>query len=413
MKLIISSAYYTFDASAKEITLLTPFDAMTTEQIYRIINLTTRAVIYDSERRTHPISMASGVITHTYDSGGMGDTDALQISLDDGTSGGGGGSTWFLVSGTPSSDIGTLDDVAVDQDTGEIWLKEDTSPVLSSTFYPTTGTDDGYWRPTEFNNGAYYGIFGYAGNSLNIFCRFRSLNLDNAAIIHSAYVEFVNYSSDGNHACNANIYLNDVDSAVAPTSIAEADAVALTSAVAWDAVPGWTSSNTHHDTPSIKSLVKAVVDRGGWASGNDMMVLVKDNGSDSNAIRKAILYEKGHSYPALHISWQNPSGVEAWVLKYSPLTTPWIEKTTTYTAITKDRILADTSGGAFTITLPSSASAGDVIRIADANGTFATGNLTVARNGLNIRGAAADVTLNTDWDDIELVYVDATVGWRY
>lgn len=86
MQLILSNSDYTFDASAKEITLLLPFDLLDEEQILRITNLETRAVIYDSERRTYPIAVAAGVITHTYDLAGMADADTLQILVDDGTS---------------------------------------------------------------------------------------------------------------------------------------------------------------------------------------------------------------------------------------------------------------------------------------------------------------------------------------
>lgn len=91
MQLVLSNSDYTFVASAKTITFAAPFNVLTTEQIYHIVNLSTGVVIYDADRRTHPISMAAGVITHTYDNTGMADADKLQISVDDGTSGGGGG----------------------------------------------------------------------------------------------------------------------------------------------------------------------------------------------------------------------------------------------------------------------------------------------------------------------------------
>jgi len=91
MQTIIPSSDYTFDASAKEITLAAPFNTLDEERILRITNLAKRAIMYDSERRTHPISMAGGVITCTYDSTGMDNTDPLQIIVDDGTSGGAGG----------------------------------------------------------------------------------------------------------------------------------------------------------------------------------------------------------------------------------------------------------------------------------------------------------------------------------
>jgi hypothetical protein len=72
---------------------------------------------------------------------------------------------------------------------------------------------------------------------------------------------------------------------------------------------------------------------------------------------------------------------------------------------------ADTTSAAFTITLPSSPSAGAVIGIADYANTFATNNLTVDRNGSPIGGVAANADLSTNGVSITFVYVDATQGW--
>ena len=72
---------------------------------------------------------------------------------------------------------------------------------------------------------------------------------------------------------------------------------------------------------------------------------------------------------------------------------------------------ADTTSAAFTITLPSSPSAGAVIGIADYANTFATNNLTVDRNGSNIGGVADNAVLLTDGVSVTFVYVDATQGW--
>lgn len=94
-------------------------------------------------------------------------------------------------------------------------------------------------------------------------------------------------------------------------------------------------------------------------------------------------------------------------------TTKYKVITTTYTSLANENILADTSSAAFTITLPIASVAGDVIHIIDSDGTFATNNLTIARNGHSIRGVAADLTLNVNWADVELVYVDTSIGWRY
>jgi hypothetical protein len=72
---------------------------------------------------------------------------------------------------------------------------------------------------------------------------------------------------------------------------------------------------------------------------------------------------------------------------------------------------ADTTSAAFTITLPSSPSAGAVVGIADYANTFATNNLTVNRNGSNIGGEAFNATLKVNGVSVTFVYVDATQGW--
>ena len=71
----------------------------------------------------------------------------------------------------------------------------------------------------------------------------------------------------------------------------------------------------------------------------------------------------------------------------------------------------DTSGGAFSVTLPSSPSAGNVVAVADYANTWDTNNLTIARNGSNIEGDASDFVCNTEGSTITFVYVDATKGW--
>jgi hypothetical protein len=92
----------------------------------------------------------------------------------------------------------------------------------------------------------------------------------------------------------------------------------------------------------------------------------------------------------------------------------WGLKTSAYTAVAGDGVLVDTDSSAITITLPISSgppSLGDFIRVLDATGSAATNNITVARNGNNIQGAAADLTIATNRAAIGLVYVNATEGW--
>ena len=92
----------------------------------------------------------------------------------------------------------------------------------------------------------------------------------------------------------------------------------------------------------------------------------------------------------------------------------WVVKTGTYTAVAGDRILANTNGGAFTITLPASPSTGDTVNFVDQGYDFNTNALTVGRNSSNIANAAADLVVNTQGAAFGLIYSgDATTGWTY
>ena len=90
---------------------------------------------------------------------------------------------------------------------------------------------------------------------------------------------------------------------------------------------------------------------------------------------------------------------------------PWAVKTSAYTAVTGDRILADTSAGGFTITLPATPTAGNYIEINDPEETWSTNNLIIARNGSNIESIAENVTCNFS-SKVGLTYIDATIGWK-
>ena len=91
----------------------------------------------------------------------------------------------------------------------------------------------------------------------------------------------------------------------------------------------------------------------------------------------------------------------------------WTVKTSAYTAVAGDRLLADTATtAAFTITLPSSPAVGDEIHILDSAANFDSANLTVGRNGKKIQGLSADLTLTTENTGIGLVFMSDTYGWR-
>ena len=107
----------------------------------------------------------------------------------------------------------------------------------------------------------------------------------------------------------------------------------------------------------------------------------------------------------------NASGTLSWTTIAGGFT--WVVKTTTYTGVANDGIFADTSGGAWTLTLPAG-TLGDEIGIVDYAATFDSNNLTVTpASGEKIQGASADATLTcaVERAGFTLVYSGASQGW--
>lgn len=89
----------------------------------------------------------------------------------------------------------------------------------------------------------------------------------------------------------------------------------------------------------------------------------------------------------------------------------WAAKDAAYTAVSGDGILADTSGGAFTVTLPATPSVGDRVAIVDATGSFTAENCTVERNSSLIEGVAANRVLSFDRYAVSFVFSGVLEGW--
>jgi hypothetical protein len=77
-----------------------------------------------------------------------------------------------------------------------------------------------------------------------------------------------------------------------------------------------------------------------------------------------------------------------------------------------DLIAADTSGGAFTLTLPLNPSNGDAVDIFDFSETFDTNPLTIARNGSRIESLEDNLVCNVEGAYFTLIFTGATRGWQ-
>jgi hypothetical protein len=126
---------------------------------------------------------------------------------------------------------------------------------------------------------------------------------------------------------------------------------------------------------------------------------------------RATDWEYGGDYPVNSVNGQTgnvslgSSDVAAEPIDYTVVTSA-------QTLINGAKVAADTTAGAFTLTLPATPSNGDTITVLDYAGTFDTNNLTIARNGSNIESLAEDMTCNVEDAAFTLVFVGSTVGWK-
>jgi hypothetical protein len=99
-----------------------------------------------------------------------------------------------------------------------------------------------------------------------------------------------------------------------------------------------------------------------------------------------------------------PSGPQA-NINYTVVSSP-------QTLSNSQNIAADTSGGAFTLTLPASPNAGDSIDIFDYSETFDTNPLTIARNGERIESLEENLICNVEGAYFTMIYTGSTRGWQ-
>ena len=83
-----------------------------------------------------------------------------------------------------------------------------------------------------------------------------------------------------------------------------------------------------------------------------------------------------------------------------------------YTANTGDRLAANTKGGQFAITLPSSPSNKNIVEIIDAENNFANTTLIVSRNGSTIEGQSANLILDVTGSSTTLQYDYSKSTWQ-
>ena len=101
----------------------------------------------------------------------------------------------------------------------------------------------------------------------------------------------------------------------------------------------------------------------------------------------------------------NGSGVMSWAAA-GGLYNDWLVKTANFTMASGDQIIGNHASTAFTLTLPSSPSAGAVVTVKNVGAAL----ITIGRNSQKINSATNDALLPLN-NAATLVYVDSTIGW--
>ena len=222
--------------------------------------------------------------------------------------------------------------------------------------------------------------------------------------------------------------------------------ILTTSATASTEIPSFNRTLTTDDVGSVMTLLAEKVTNMGDGFGAGLAILAKDTSGVNNYLggiyaerdggdtRGALVFytnnagsitEKVKIYPEGNVQFNGAftfpiadgtvgqhlstdgAGAVNWE---SGKQGPFRIFSTAFNAEAGENYAIDTTASAITATLPASPVQGDAVFFADAGGVYATNNLTVARNGNTIMGAAADKVVSTNDESFGLFW--SGIDWR-
>lgn len=144
----------------------------------------------------------------------------------------------------------------------------------------------------------------YSSSSSFVFVRFLNVTIPPGSTINSCVVRMVpNVTSSDCH--DQTIHCEDIDDApTATTTSGNVSSRDRTSGTAWE-VPD-VVTDTYFDTVDFASDLQDVIDRVGWASGQDIAVIFvgSTNNSDYSSVYS---YNSGADFPQIRIDYTAPS----------------------------------------------------------------------------------------------------------
>ncbi len=139
------------------------------------------------------------------------------------------------------------------------------------------------------------------GDLQEVGMRFRSVTIPPGALITNAWIRFVADESNSG-VTNLTFFAEATDDA-AIFSSSDGNITGRTktaASVAWTGVPSWTTGTTYQTGANLAPIIQEVINRPGWASGNDLVIIVTGTGT-----RTAESHDGAPALaPFLHVEYQ-------------------------------------------------------------------------------------------------------------
>lgn len=238
------------------------------------------------------------ILPHLFGTDAMGDSLELELKIEE------GGKSHQFVEEIWTGRVKKITDLAtrIKSYSTDVAWPVSIDPTVN--YSVTTGADDGRERSGSWYNSDSYLITGNFSFSWSLGVRFQGVSIPQGSTINSATLSL--YCIGANYGATrgglGKIYGYDTDDAAAfsstirPTNVSKTTASTLINTP--PSVGAWSDFN-------VASIVQEIVDRGGWASGNDMSFPIIDNSSPSGRYTFWEAYERSPSTnnPALSITY--------------------------------------------------------------------------------------------------------------
>jgi len=190
----------------------------------------------------------------------------------------------------------------------QFWLAEEPGTVVCveasgggealedpAFFAPAQSEDDAFVFPaaSTINLNGNTMTIGAIASRYHCGVRFRDVRIPYGAKVTSAFIRFESASNLATTTVNARLVGEDNTAPAIFSTYADFMGRAHTSAsVSWQSIGAWVFAATY-DTPDITTIIQEIVNKSGWAHGNNLVVFIEDVASSVNARREAYQWDSG------------------------------------------------------------------------------------------------------------------------